>query len=112
MALFYLLFLNDKKIILENVDGKIENITGAEETAKPSPLKSNSFINEFFEKNPSLSFANGLSYKLRNIEKFKVEEIDGIDLAVIARLPSFIQDFFYIYFILIYFYTSLLCFHN
>lgn len=87
--------INDKKIILENVDGKIENITGAEETAKPSPLKSNSFINEFFEKNPSLSFANGLSYKLRNIEKFKVEEIDGIDLAVIARLPSFIQDFFY-----------------
>ncbi len=53
--------INDKKIILENVDGKIENITGAEETAKPSPLKSNSFINEFFEKNPSLSFANGLS---------------------------------------------------
>ncbi|MFA7074608.1 MAG: hypothetical protein WC234_05430, partial [Endomicrobiaceae bacterium] len=87
--------VNGKKIILKNINGKIENITGNEEISKPAPLQNNSFINELFEKNPSLSFANGLSYKLRNIEKFKVDQIDGIDIAVISRLPSFIQDFFY-----------------
>lgn len=87
--------IDNKKIVLANVNGKIENKTGSIEISKPAAITDNSFITGLFENNPSLSFANGLSYKLRNIEKYNVKEIDGIDLAVIARLPSFIQDYFY-----------------
>ena len=87
--------IDNKKITLANINGKIENKTGSMEISKPASITYKSFITNLFEANPSISFANGLSYKLRNIEKYNVKEIDGIDLAVIARLPSFIQDYFY-----------------
>lgn len=84
--------LGDKDIVLENINGKIQNIE-SKNISKPVQINT-AAINELFERYPSLNFSDGLIFELRNADRY-VTEINGFDLAVIARMPEIIQKYFY-----------------
>ena len=84
--------IGEREIILENVDGKIQFFEVSNIT-KPAKINT-TFINKLFEGKPSLNFSDGLIFELRNADNY-IDEIDGIDLAVIARMPEIVQQYFY-----------------
>lgn len=87
-----IIFIGNREIILNNVDGKIQNVEKNKDF-KPVQIDTKA-INKLFEKNPSLNFSDGLIFELRNADKY-IDEINGIDLAVIARMPEIIQKYYY-----------------
>ncbi len=90
--------VGDRKIILLNYNGKMRSSDDVDENKfKPTSNKINSFgINALFEKYPAIDLSNGgLEFKLRHLEKLGITEIKGIDLAVIARLPSLFQEYLF-----------------
>ncbi|GAB1402791.1 hypothetical protein MASR1M68_17020 [Elusimicrobiota bacterium] len=85
----------DRKIVLLNHKGKIRSDTD-EEIFQETENEINGFsINTLFEKYPVLNFSDGLEFKLRDLDKFGITEIKGIDLSVIARLPVIFQEYLY-----------------
>jgi len=90
--------VGDRKIVLLNHNGQMRSSEDVNiNQFQPTANKINSFgINALFEKYPVLDLSNGgLEFKLRHIEKLGITEIKGIDLAVIARLPSLFQEYLY-----------------
>lgn len=85
--------VGNRNIVLNNVNGKIQYEKTDTLTTDAVRLKT-SFINELFEKNSGLNFSEGIIFELRNADKI-LTEINGIDLAVIARFPEIIQKYFY-----------------
>ncbi|MDD5021238.1 MAG: hypothetical protein PHR82_03755 [Endomicrobiaceae bacterium] len=90
--------VGDRKMVLLNYEGQMRTSEDIDKNKfQPTTNSINGFgINALFEKYPALDFSNdGLEFKLRNLEKFSITEIKGIDLAVIARLPSLFQEYLY-----------------
>lgn len=90
--------VGDRKIVLLNYNGQMRSSEDIDENKfQPTANKINGVgINALFEKYPSLDLSNGgLEFKLRHLEKFGITEIKGIDLAVIARLPSLFQEYLF-----------------
>lgn len=89
------IIVGDRKIVLLNNKGTIRSNTDEEKLKQTTNEINNFGINYIFEKFPVLNFADGLDFKLRDLNKFDITEIKGIDLAVIARLPSLFQEYLY-----------------
>lgn len=90
--------VGDRKIVLLNYNGQMRSSEDIDANKfQPTANKINGVgINALFEKYPSLDLSNGgLEFKLRHLEKFGITEIKGIDLAVIARLPSLVQEYLF-----------------
>src|SRR5690606_28029793 len=89
------IIVGNRKIVLLNNKGTIRSETD-ENKFKETTNEINSFgINSLFEKYPVLNFSDGLEFKLRDLDKFGITEIKGIDLSVISRLPSIVQEYLY-----------------